>query len=93
MRLCQAQRASSASVSNVLWASLVSMFSLAAYWRHRELQPKPKIASTAEPGNTEGVRHCPHRGKTVTKPLVLSLLELPLSEKQIPQVIEKYESG
>jgi len=45
-----------------------------------------------EPGNTEGVRHCPHRGKTVTKPLALSLLELPLSEKQIPQVVEKHES-
>jgi hypothetical protein len=31
--------------------------------------------------------------KTPTKPLALSLLELPLSEKQIPQVIEKHESG
>jgi len=29
----------------------------------------------------------------VTKPLVLSLLGLPLSEKQIPQVIEKHENG
>jgi hypothetical protein len=29
----------------------------------------------------------------VTKPLALSLLGLPLSEKQIPQVIEKHESG
>lgn len=34
-----------------------------------------------------------HRGKTVTKPLPLSRLGLPLSEKQIPQVIEKLESG
>jgi hypothetical protein len=34
-----------------------------------------------------------HRGKTVTKPLPLSLLGLPLSEKQIPQVAENLESG
>ncbi|MEP6960545.1 MAG: hypothetical protein ABI995_00600 [Acidobacteriota bacterium] len=33
------------------------------------------------------------RGKTVTKPFVLDLLELPLSEKQIPQVVENLESG
>ena len=33
------------------------------------------------------------RGKTVTKPLALSRLGLPLSEKQIPQVVENYESG
>jgi hypothetical protein len=35
----------------------------------------------------------PDRGKTVTKPVVLSQLELPLSEKQIPQVVENLESG
>jgi hypothetical protein len=29
----------------------------------------------------------------VTKPVVLSLLGLPLSEKQIPQVVENLESG
>jgi hypothetical protein len=29
----------------------------------------------------------------VTKLLVLSLLGLPLSEKQIPQVVENFESG
>jgi hypothetical protein len=34
-----------------------------------------------------------HRGKTVTKPLALSRLRLLLSEKQIPQVVEKLESG
>jgi hypothetical protein len=34
-----------------------------------------------------------HRGKTVTKPLALNRLGLPLSEKQIPQVVEKHESG
>jgi len=34
-----------------------------------------------------------HRGKTVTKPLSLSRLGLPLSEKQIPQVVETLESG
>jgi hypothetical protein len=34
-----------------------------------------------------------HRGKTVTKPFGLTPLELPLSEKQIPQVVEKVESG
>ena len=34
-----------------------------------------------------------NRGKTVTKPLVLSRLGLPLSEKQIPQVVENLESG
>jgi hypothetical protein len=34
-----------------------------------------------------------HRGKTVTKPLLLSRLGLPLSEKQIPQVVENLESG
>jgi hypothetical protein len=34
-----------------------------------------------------------HRGKTVTKPLSLSRLGLPLSEKQIPQVVENLESG
>ena len=33
------------------------------------------------------------RGKTVTKPLALRLLGLPLSEKQIPQVVENLESG
>jgi hypothetical protein len=33
------------------------------------------------------------RGKTVTKPLQLKRLELPLSEKQIPQVVENLESG
>jgi hypothetical protein len=33
------------------------------------------------------------RGKTVTKPLPLSRLGLPLSEKQIPQVVENLESG
>jgi hypothetical protein len=34
-----------------------------------------------------------HRGKTVIKPLALSLLGLLLSEKQIPQVVENLESG
>src|ERR1700686_3132030 len=34
-----------------------------------------------------------HLGKTVTKPLPLSRLGLPLSEKQIPQVVENLESG
>ena len=33
------------------------------------------------------------RGKTVTKPLALGRLGLPLSEKQIPQVVEILESG
>ena len=33
------------------------------------------------------------RGKTVTKPSALSRLGMPLSEKQIPQVVEKLESG
>ena len=33
------------------------------------------------------------RGKTVTKPRLLKPLGLPLSEKQIPQVIEILESG
>jgi len=33
------------------------------------------------------------RGKTVTKPLALRRLGLPLSEKQIPQVVENPESG
>ena len=33
------------------------------------------------------------RGKTVTKPSALSRLELPLSEKQIPQVVENLEDG
>ena len=33
------------------------------------------------------------RGKTVTKPLALGYLGLPLSEKEIPQVIENAESG
>ena len=34
-----------------------------------------------------------HRGKTVTKPLALSRLGLPSSEKQIPQVVENLKSG
>jgi len=34
-----------------------------------------------------------YRGKTVAKPLPLSRLGLPLSEKQIPQVVENLESG
>ena len=34
-----------------------------------------------------------HRGKTVTRLHLLMQLELPLSEKQIPQVVEKLESG
>ena len=33
------------------------------------------------------------RGKTVTKPFVLNGLGLPLSEKQIPQVVENLDSG
>ncbi len=33
------------------------------------------------------------RGKTVTKPLALRRLGLPLSKKQIPQVVETFESG
>jgi hypothetical protein len=33
------------------------------------------------------------RGKTVTKPGLLSRLGLASSEKQIPQVVEKFESG
>jgi hypothetical protein len=33
------------------------------------------------------------RGKTVTKPFVLSLLELPSSEKQTPQDVEILKSG
>jgi hypothetical protein len=33
------------------------------------------------------------RGKTVTKHLALTRLGLPLSEKQIPQVVENLESG
>ena len=33
------------------------------------------------------------RGKTVTKPGLLDLLGLALSEKQIPQVVEKFKSG
>jgi hypothetical protein len=33
-----------------------------------------------------------YRGKTVTKPLSLNPLGLPLSEKQIPQVVEKVEN-
>ena len=33
------------------------------------------------------------RSKTVTKPLALKQLELPLSEKQIPQVVENLGSG
>jgi len=33
------------------------------------------------------------RGKTVTKPRLLKPLGLPLSEKQIPQVVEILESG
>lgn len=36
---------------------------------------------------------CPDRDKTVTKLLLLRLLELASSEKQIPQVVEKLESG
>ena len=34
-----------------------------------------------------------HRGKTVTRPLPLGRLGLPLSEKQIPQVVENLENG
>jgi len=34
-----------------------------------------------------------HRGQTVTKPLSLSRLGLPLSEKHIPQVVENLKSG
>jgi hypothetical protein len=47
--------------------------------------------SKAHDGASEMLRK--HRGKTVTKPFGLTLLELPLSEKQIPQVVEKFESG
>ena len=35
----------------------------------------------------------PDRDKTVTKPSVLRLLGLLLSEKQIPQVVENLENG
>jgi hypothetical protein len=34
-----------------------------------------------------------HRGKTVIKLLASSLRGLPLSEKQIPQVVENLERG
>jgi hypothetical protein len=34
-----------------------------------------------------------HRGRTVTKHFALSCLGLPLSEKQIPQIVENLESG
>ena len=44
-------------------------------------------------GNKGSVHVGDDRGRTVTKPLALSLLGLPLSEKQIPQVIENLESG
>ena len=36
----------------------------------------------------EGPATIKHRGKTVTKPLVLSRLELPLSEKQFPKLLK-----
>jgi hypothetical protein len=60
---------------------------------HRSRPPILEGKQTVLPGGSTGVCHGPHRGKTVTKSLALSLLGLPLSEKQIPQVIEKYESG
>src|SRR5580704_16326813 len=36
------------------------------------------------------IHHC---GKTATKTFGWKLLALPLSEKQIPQVVERFESG
>ena len=59
----------------------------------------PALLSKAVRGPTleahDGASEMPrqHRGKTVTKPFGLALLEFPLSEKQIPQVVEKFESG
>ena len=47
--------------------------------------------SKAHDGVSEMAGH--HRGKTVAKPFGLKLLELPLNEKQIPQVVERIESG
>jgi hypothetical protein len=44
-------------------------------------------------GPTDEFRSFNDRGKTVTKPLQLSPLGLALSDKQIPQVVEKFESG
>jgi hypothetical protein len=42
---------------------------------------------------SDGSRSWADRGKTVTKPLGLKGLGLPLSEKQIPQVVENLNSG
>jgi hypothetical protein len=49
---------------------------------HRGGETQTSIASSRE-----------DRGKTVAKPLVLSGLGLPSSEKQIPQVVENLDSG
>ncbi len=50
---------------------------------------RPRLRS----GISEGWNENSDRGKTVTKPSPLKWLGLPLSEKQIPQVIENVESG
>jgi len=56
---------------------------------------KTQFAGTDSGKPHDGASEMPrqHRGKTVAKPFGLTLLELPLSEKQIPQVVEKFESG
>ena len=52
-----------------------------------------KIQTLSGLSTVMGIATSRHRGKTVTKPLALSRLGLPLSEKQIPQVVENLESG
>ncbi len=55
---------------------------------------RPKLScAAAVPGSGPEVKIGGCRGKTVTKPGLLSPLGLALSEKQIPQVVEKLESG
>jgi hypothetical protein len=53
---------------------------------------RTSLGLTKEP-RTHWFERKSDRGKTVTKPFRLSRLGLALSEKQIPQVVEKFESG
>jgi hypothetical protein len=51
---------------------------------------KPRLSGLRQiPFNGAGLHDC---GKTVTKPDLLSRLGLVLSDKQIPQVVERFES-
>jgi len=91
------------------WLSIKEQMRPSLFWSNsRIICPDRPFTSVVRTENPQGARvlhnsvagaHMSHlrgiedRGKTVTKPGSLSPLGLALSEKQIPQVVEKFKSG